>query len=235
MAPPRRPPPLVCSDETDQLYYGYRYYSASVGRWLSRDPIGERGGLNRYGFVGNDSVDYLDRLGLVLYDESTRKILVEKCEIVILFGHGSETNHWNWKVASGCNAAAAVMCWPDANSQGIPPDKDLNPIKPDPDITIQWGDYSEAPGDSSKAEYSRIPLADKMFDTVYKNAVQRAQALCKQNCCAAIRVRFIWKPKPANSKLIENPLNSQTDYGGKLTIQDYVWNCNSPSKTLVPR
>ncbi|HCL92873.1 MAG TPA: RHS repeat-associated core domain-containing protein [Verrucomicrobiota bacterium] len=27
--------------ETDLLYYGYRYYNASTGRWLSRDPIGD--------------------------------------------------------------------------------------------------------------------------------------------------------------------------------------------------
>jgi RHS repeat-associated protein len=37
-------------DETDLLYYGYRYYNASTGRWPSRDPIGERGGKNLYGF-----------------------------------------------------------------------------------------------------------------------------------------------------------------------------------------
>ena len=28
-------------DETDLLYYGYRYYSASTGSWLSRDPLAE--------------------------------------------------------------------------------------------------------------------------------------------------------------------------------------------------
>jgi len=28
-------------DETDLLYYGYRYYSASIGRWTGRDPISE--------------------------------------------------------------------------------------------------------------------------------------------------------------------------------------------------
>ena len=28
-------------DETDLLYYGYRYYNASTGRWVSRDPIGD--------------------------------------------------------------------------------------------------------------------------------------------------------------------------------------------------
>jgi len=30
-------------DETDLLYYGYRYYNASTGRWLSRDPFDESG------------------------------------------------------------------------------------------------------------------------------------------------------------------------------------------------
>jgi RHS repeat-associated protein len=30
-------------DETDLLYYGYRYYNAGTGRWPSRDPIGEPG------------------------------------------------------------------------------------------------------------------------------------------------------------------------------------------------
>ena len=46
------------------LYYGYRFYDPQTGRWPSRDPIGERGGLNLYGFVGNDGVNRLDYLGL---------------------------------------------------------------------------------------------------------------------------------------------------------------------------
>src|SRR5574338_1648219 len=43
-------------DETDLLYYGYRYYNASTGRWLSRDPIEEFGGVALYGMVQNDIV-----------------------------------------------------------------------------------------------------------------------------------------------------------------------------------
>jgi hypothetical protein len=46
------------------LYYGYRYYSPELGRWLSRDPIGERGGINLYGMVGNNPVNWWDYLGL---------------------------------------------------------------------------------------------------------------------------------------------------------------------------
>ena len=35
-----------------------------TGRWPSRDPIEEMGGVNLYGFVGNDGVNHLDYLGL---------------------------------------------------------------------------------------------------------------------------------------------------------------------------
>jgi hypothetical protein len=46
------------------IYYGYRYYDPVTGRWPSRDPIGENGGVNLYGFVGNDGVNRWDILGL---------------------------------------------------------------------------------------------------------------------------------------------------------------------------
>ena len=49
-------------------YYGYRFYDPGAGRWLNRDPIGERGGLNLYGMVGNNPVSRVDVLGL-LFDE----------------------------------------------------------------------------------------------------------------------------------------------------------------------
>ena len=66
-------------DETGLLYYGYRYYNSSTGRWLSRDPINERGfqvfaGLprrfsrheeeNLYCFLRNRSINRIDKLGL---------------------------------------------------------------------------------------------------------------------------------------------------------------------------
>ena len=41
------------------------FYNASTGRWLSRDPIGERGGVNVYAFAPNDAVNDVDNLGLV--------------------------------------------------------------------------------------------------------------------------------------------------------------------------
>jgi RHS repeat-associated protein len=55
-------------DETDLLYYSYRYYNASTGRWLSRDPFAENGGLNLYGFVYDDPMGFIDSWGLYEID-----------------------------------------------------------------------------------------------------------------------------------------------------------------------
>jgi RHS repeat-associated protein len=49
---------------TGLYYYLYRWYDPVTGRWMSRDPIAERGGVNLYGFVGNDAIRRVDLLGL---------------------------------------------------------------------------------------------------------------------------------------------------------------------------
>jgi RHS repeat-associated protein len=59
--------------ETGLLYYGYRYYQPQTGRWLSRDPLEENGGVNVYGFIGNDPINQMDPLGL--YDEDVHYYL----------------------------------------------------------------------------------------------------------------------------------------------------------------
>jgi RHS repeat-associated protein len=48
---------------TGLLYYGYRYYDPVTGRWPSRDPIEEQGGLNLYGFCFNAPIFWTDDLG----------------------------------------------------------------------------------------------------------------------------------------------------------------------------
>ena len=51
-------------DETGLYYYGYRYLSTALGRWVNRDPAEEWGGVNIYGCVGNEPVGQFDILGL---------------------------------------------------------------------------------------------------------------------------------------------------------------------------
>ncbi|MFA0288588.1 MULTISPECIES: RHS repeat-associated core domain-containing protein, partial [Vibrio] len=49
------------------VYFGYRFYIPSLGRWLNRDPLQEQGGINLYAYVNGDPLGYVDldgRLGV---------------------------------------------------------------------------------------------------------------------------------------------------------------------------
>ena len=50
--------------DTTLLDYGYRFYSPTLGRWLTRDPIGERGDINLYAFARNNPIGGIDVVGL---------------------------------------------------------------------------------------------------------------------------------------------------------------------------
>ena len=54
--------------ESGLYYYGYRYYSPELGRWMNRDPIGEAGGVNLYAMVGNNLIGVVDPWGLAKYN-----------------------------------------------------------------------------------------------------------------------------------------------------------------------
>jgi len=56
--------------ETGLYYYGYRYYDPLAGRWLNRDPIGERDGGNIYAFSQNNGLNLWDVLGLNAINDS---------------------------------------------------------------------------------------------------------------------------------------------------------------------
>ena len=54
----------ILDPDTNLYMYKYRHYHAALGRFMSRDPIGEDGGVNLYAFVGNEPINSWDRLGL---------------------------------------------------------------------------------------------------------------------------------------------------------------------------
>ena len=133
--------------ESGLYYYGYRYYDPVMGRWPSRDPIGERGGVNLYGFIGNASIYYIDILGLEAgegdkaHSEALWGTFSYRCEIVIFYGHNSSNpevglsasnavRRYRENVQAGVNAgtipaseagiAMGLMCNADGVNDSVP-------------------------------------------------------------------------------------------------------------------
>ncbi|SEE40759.1 insecticidal toxin complex protein TccC [Pseudomonas frederiksbergensis] len=50
-------------DDSGLYYYGARYYAPWLQRWVSADPAGDVDGLNLFGFVGNNPLNYFDENG----------------------------------------------------------------------------------------------------------------------------------------------------------------------------
>lgn len=57
--------------ETGLLYYGYRYYAPEMGRWISRDPIGEEGGIDIYAFCYGNPANNADSDGRLVRTGTT--------------------------------------------------------------------------------------------------------------------------------------------------------------------
>ena len=75
-------------DETGLVYYNYRYYSPELGRWISRDPIEEEGGVNLYAMVGNNPVNERDFLGCSMSDWYTAMKITElKIKLASLYSN----------------------------------------------------------------------------------------------------------------------------------------------------
>jgi RHS repeat-associated protein len=57
-------------DENTGFIYllGHRFYDAQFGQFMTRDPMGYGGGVNLYGYVGNNPVNRVDPLGLSALD-----------------------------------------------------------------------------------------------------------------------------------------------------------------------
>jgi RHS repeat-associated protein len=103
---------------------GSRFYNPSLGRWLNRDPIGERGGLNVYVAVGNRTADRVDPMGLWGYEQQVGgftqttdedgnvKTTIMKCNIVIFLGHNGRVPQGSIgnEHCSGCSAGAVYAC-----------------------------------------------------------------------------------------------------------------------------
>ena len=46
------------------INHAHAFYEPNQQRWLNRDPIQERGGINLYTYVANSPIENIDALGL---------------------------------------------------------------------------------------------------------------------------------------------------------------------------
>jgi|GEM_PF-6780445 len=69
-------------DRSTDLYYNqFRHYRPDLGRYMTPDPIGLAGGLNLYGYAGQNPINYVDALGLETFScAETLKIIREAGE-----------------------------------------------------------------------------------------------------------------------------------------------------------
>ena len=62
-----------------EVHYNYhRYYDPATGRYITSDPIGLAGGLNTYGYAGQNPIVNIDPLGLLPSDYNAAEAIVRQ-------------------------------------------------------------------------------------------------------------------------------------------------------------
>ena len=75
-------------EQSGCYYYGFRYYDPEMGGWLNRDPNEERGGVNLYMFLTNNSQSLIDYLGMFWIPPSLEDIFLSS-PIPVVYLHKS--------------------------------------------------------------------------------------------------------------------------------------------------
>ena len=139
--------------ETGLYYYRARYYDPRAGRFITRDPIGFKGGINQYAYVANNPVNKVDPSGLFISGVGIGT------EGMLLIGGGVTTN-WCcdesnnlWRVrtkkvcfglGAGYGAGGSLTIGNRRNCPngyaGVTVEAAYGPISGDNSLGAEWGD-----------------------------------------------------------------------------------------------
>ena len=78
-------------DESGLYYFGHRFYSPRLARWLTRDPIEEDGGINLYAYCGNNPILYYDKDGCAYFAKRKLSALPWRIEARDFIGNPFKT------------------------------------------------------------------------------------------------------------------------------------------------
>ena len=172
-------------------YWGYRFYSPGLGRWVNRDPIGEDGGVNLYMSFYNNSINYLDHLGLRV---DTWK--VKKCRINIFVTHASRAP--DSIDNESCSATALTKCGentarrlPTTIGNPLPTQGSTKPL-PERKGPVQARDVFRTPGGGFISYEEAVHEIDQHFTEGIKHA---EDVICKdtKECCRKVTVEVVCK------------------------------------------
>lgn len=237
------------------LYYGYRYYDPLTGRWPSRDPIEEEGGVNLYGFVGNDAVDIVDLFGL-----ATRG-----CNYIIVAGHTMPsvekvlneivTQAAAWiKRSGGKNRYALVCCFSATLNTKIPAGNRISgaPLQvDDPKVP----NHIKVPNPAHKEDPTKPAMIDdenpdepgylypKEVKLEMFNAIIAAERQAPEDCSCCdtitIMVRAVTGGNPDMDKLLREQLgkhgNVYYNYENTYTWKTKSWSGKRLEELLIER
>jgi RHS repeat-associated protein len=192
--------------ESGLNYYGYRFYDAVDGRWLSTDPIGERGGPNLHAMVGNDAVNRNDVLGLS--SGAQKAITVQDCEIVVYADHRQSANERPIRGAPGnrgCWAKGFIGCVPSSvnKSDNVLEDVPNHPhgMRPRQGVSVGNGGWFGRQQEANDAVESD-QITEDAYNRLWKKSIpDKIKELRDCPCsCTSVTVRVI----VGNKESLEN-------------------------------